>query len=133
MYHVCFFSSLVKQLAAAMSFHIDRKLIFDNSTGKTCGCYYCNPEVYHSRICPVSCFYICQNICLFPDIELPKDFTTEVPLSQSPQKDTASIFLIILFTGLGIAVYIFCSFVIHKNSRTSSQPEQEVVVEYNYV
>ncbi|XP_015082226.1 RING-H2 finger protein ATL54-like [Solanum pennellii] len=118
-----------------MSFHIDRKLIFeslDNSTGKTCGSYYCNPEVYHSRICPVSCFYICQNICLFPDIELPplpKNFTTEVPLSLSPQKDTASIFLIILFTGLGIAVYIFCSFVIHKNSRTSSQPEQEVVVE----
>ncbi|KAK4739797.1 hypothetical protein R3W88_003494 [Solanum pinnatisectum] len=115
-----------------MSFHIDRKLIFeslDNSTGKTCGSYYCNPEVNHSRICPLSCFYICQGICLFPEIELPQNFTTEVPFSQSPQKNTASIFLIILFTGLGIAVYIFCSLVIHKNSRTSSQPEQQVVVE----
>ncbi|KAH0727237.1 hypothetical protein KY284_003102 [Solanum tuberosum] len=45
------------------------------------------------------------------------------------KKNTASIFLIILFTGLGIAVYIFCSLVIHKNSRASSQPEQQVVVE----
>ncbi|KAK6805481.1 hypothetical protein RDI58_003266 [Solanum bulbocastanum] len=118
-----------------MSFHIDQKLIYeslDNSTGKTCGSYYCNPEVNHSRICPLSCFYICQGICLFPEIELPplpQNFTTEVPLSQSPQKNTASIFLIILFTGLGIAVYIFYSLVIHKNSRTSSQPEQQVVVE----
>ncbi|XP_049350385.1 RING-H2 finger protein ATL54-like [Solanum verrucosum] len=60
---------------------------------------------------------------------LPQNFTTEVPLSQSPQKNTASIFLIILFTGLGIAVYIFCSLVIPKNSRASSQPEQQVVVE----
>ncbi|XP_055814831.1 RING-H2 finger protein ATL54-like [Solanum dulcamara] len=119
-----------------MSFHVDRKLIFeslDNSTSKTCGSYYCNPEVYHSRICPLSCFYICQGICLLPEIELPplpQNFTTKAPLSQSPHKNTTSIFMIILFTGLGIAVYIFCSFVIHKfrNSRTSSQPEQQVVV-----
>ncbi|MCD7448005.1 hypothetical protein HAX54_036825 [Datura stramonium] len=120
-----------------MAFH-DRKLMFeslDDSTGKTCSSYYCNPEVYHSRICPLSCFYICQSICLIPEIELPppppQNFTTEAPPSQSQHKHTASIFLILLFTVLGIAIYIFCSFFIHKfrNSTTSSQLEQPVVVE----
>ncbi|CAN4111945.1 unnamed protein product [Withania somnifera] len=115
----------------------DQKLMFeylDNSTGKTCSSYYCNPEVYHSGICPLSCFYICRDICLFPEIELPpipQNFSTEVPLCQSPHKHTASIYLLLLFTALGIALYIFCSFVIHKfcNLRTSSQPEQHVEVE----
>ncbi|XP_055814833.1 RING-H2 finger protein ATL54-like [Solanum dulcamara] len=115
-----------------MSFHINRKLMFeslDNSTSKTCSSYYCNPEVYHSRICPLSCFYICQGICLLPEIELPPqpplNFTPKFPLSQSPNKHTLSIFLILLISVL------FCAYVIHKfrNSRTSSQPEQQVVVE----
>lgn len=130
-------SSLVIELAAAMAFHIDRKLIFeslDDFTPKICYNYYCNPEVHHSNICPLSCFYICRGICLVPEIELPpppQNFTTEVPPSQSPHKNAASIFLTLLFTGLGIAVCIFCSFVIRKfhSSGTSSQPEQQVVVE----
>ncbi|CAN4107935.1 unnamed protein product [Withania somnifera] len=100
----------------------DRKLMFeslDNSTGKTCSSYYCSPEVYHSGICPLACFYICQDICLLPENEqppLPQNFTTKVPPTWSPV--------------LGIALYIFCSFVIHKfcNSITSSQQEQQVVV-----
>ncbi|KAF3672161.1 RING-H2 finger protein ATL54-like [Capsicum chacoense] len=114
----------------------DRKLMFEspnNSAGNICSGYYCNPEVYHSRICPLSCFYFCPSICLLPEIELPplpQNFTTEVPHSQSPYIHTDFIFLILLFIVVGIALYICCSFIIHKfrNSRTSSQPEQQVEV-----
>ncbi|KAF3672160.1 RING-H2 finger protein ATL54-like [Capsicum chacoense] len=121
-----------------MSFHIDRKLIFEslqNSTSKTCSSYYCNPEVYHSIVCPLQCYYTCPRICLFTEIDPspppPPNFEPEVPLLQSPHKHTDSIFFILLISVLGIALYIFCAYTIHKlcNSRTSSQPEQQVVAE----
>ncbi|KAK6805480.1 hypothetical protein RDI58_003265 [Solanum bulbocastanum] len=120
-----------------MSFHTNRKLIsesFDNSTSKTCSSYYCNPEVYHSIVCPQRCFNTCPRICLLPEFEPspppPPNFTPKVTLPHSPNKQTVSIFLIFLIIVLGIAVYIFCAYAIHKfrNSRTSSQPEQQVVV-----
>ncbi|XP_060217220.1 RING-H2 finger protein ATL54-like [Lycium barbarum] len=133
--YVRFFTFLVKELAATMAFHIDRKLMFeslDNFTDNACD-YYCNRKEYYAGICPPQCRYSCPSICLLPDIGpplTPQNITTEVPLSQSSHKHNVSIFLILLFSFLGIAFYIFYSFVIHKfrKSRTSSQQEQQVVV-----
>ncbi|XP_059310778.1 RING-H2 finger protein ATL54-like [Lycium ferocissimum] len=110
-----------------MAFH-DRKLMFeslDNSIGKICD-YYCKQAEYFFMICPQQCLYICPSICV---VEPPPP--TEVPLSHSPHKSTIPVFLIILLSFLVIAVYIFCVYIIHKfrNSRTCSQPEQQVVEE----
>ncbi|TMX05086.1 hypothetical protein EJD97_002576 [Solanum chilense] len=123
-----------------MSFHNDRKLItesLDNPTSRTCSSYYCNPEVYHSIVCPLQCFNTCPRICLLPEFEPslpssppppPPNFTPKVTLSRSPNKHTVSILLILLISVVGIAIYILCAYAIHKfrNSRISSQPEQQV-------
>ncbi|WMV12619.1 hypothetical protein MTR67_006004 [Solanum verrucosum] len=119
-----------------MVFH-DRKLIFeslDNSTGKNCSSYYCNPKENLSRICPISCMYICYPICSFPlfsEIEPPLPpnfFTPKVPISQSPHKPIISIFLIILFSVLATSFFLFCCFVVYRirNAIILSRPQQRV-------
>ncbi|XP_015085384.1 RING-H2 finger protein ATL54-like [Solanum pennellii] len=129
------FSSL-KQPVAAMVFH-DRKLIFeslDNSTGKTCNSYYCNPKENLSPICPISCMYICYPICSFPlfsEIEPPLPpnfFTPKVPVSQSPHKPIISISLIILFSVLATSFFLFCCFVVYRihKARILSRPQEPV-------
>lgn len=122
-----------------MAFH-DRKLIFeslDNSTGKTCNSYYCNPKENPSGICPISCLYTCYPICAFPlfsEIQPPLPpnfFTPKVPLPQSPHKPIISIFLIVLFSVLAASFFLFCCFVVYRirkariSSRTQRAEEEE--------
>ncbi|PHT98626.1 E3 ubiquitin-protein ligase RING1 [Capsicum chinense] len=123
-----------------MAFH-DRKLIFeslDNSTGKSCTSFYCNPKENPSGICPISCLYICYPICTFPlfsEIQPPLPpnfFTPKVPAPQSSQhKPIVSIFLIILFTVLATSFFLFCCFVVYRirKARISSRQQQRVEAE----
>ncbi|CAN4107934.1 unnamed protein product [Withania somnifera] len=117
-----------------MAFH-ERKLIFeslDNSTGKTCNSYYCNPKENPSGICPISCLYVCYPICTFPlfsEIQppLPPNFLTpKVPLPESRHKPIISIFLIVLFSVLATSFFLFCCFLVYRirKARVSSRTQR---------